>query len=72
MTTFEGTTILLIRHHGQVAICGDGQVSLGQTVLKSTAKKVRRLNQDKIICGFAGATADALTILERFEYQLSK
>jgi ATP-dependent HslUV protease subunit HslV len=62
----------MIRHQGQVAVCGDGQVTLGQAVIKSTARKVRRLYQDKIICGFAGSTADALTILERFEDQLSK
>ena len=68
----RGTTIVLVRHQGQVAIAGDGQVTLGSTVLKGTAKKVRRLFQDKIICGYAGATADALTILERFEDHLSK
>jgi ATP-dependent HslUV protease subunit HslV len=62
----------LVRHDGQVAIAGDGQVSLGPTILKGTARKVRRLHQDKIVCGYAGATADALTILERFEDQLSK
>jgi ATP-dependent HslUV protease subunit HslV len=68
----RGTTIILVRHQDQVAVAGDGQVTLGSTVLKSTAKKVRRLYQDKIVCGYAGATADALTILERFEDQLSK
>jgi ATP-dependent HslUV protease subunit HslV len=62
----------MVRHNGEVAVAGDGQVTLGNTVLKGTARKVRRLHHDKIICGFAGATADALTILERFEDQLSK
>jgi ATP-dependent HslUV protease subunit HslV len=72
MTTFEGTTIIMVRHNGQVAVCGDGQVTLGQTILKGTAKKIRRLNQDKVICGFAGATADAMAIIERFEEHLSQ
>lgn len=72
LCTFEGTTILAVRHKGQVAVCGDGQVTLGNTVMKGTAKKVRRLHHDKIICGFAGATADAFTIFERFEDKLSK
>jgi ATP-dependent HslUV protease subunit HslV len=70
--TFEATTILAVRHRGRVAVCGDGQVTLGSTVMKGTAKKVRRLYHDKIICGFAGATADAFTIFERFEDKLSK
>lgn len=69
---FEATTILSVRHKGRVAVCGDGQVTMGQTVMKGTAKKVRRLYHDKIICGFAGATADAFTIFERFEDKLSK
>ncbi|MDR2141452.1 MAG: ATP-dependent protease subunit HslV [Deltaproteobacteria bacterium] len=68
----RGTTIVMARHNNQVAVAGDGQVTLGSTILKGSARKVRRLYQDKIICGFAGATADALTILERFEDQLSK
>ncbi|MDR1871505.1 MAG: ATP-dependent protease subunit HslV [Deltaproteobacteria bacterium] len=72
MKKTRGTTIVLVRHLGEVAIAGDGQVSLGNTVLKATARKVRRLYHDQIICGYAGATADALTILERFEDQLSK
>jgi ATP-dependent HslUV protease subunit HslV len=54
-----------------VAVCGDGQVSLGQTIIKGSARKIRRLNQDKVICGFAGATADAMAIMERFEEHLS-
>ena len=69
---FEATTILSVRHKGRVAVCGDGQVTMGSTVMKGTAKKVRRLYHDKIICGFAGATADAFTIFERFEDKLSK
>ncbi len=69
---FEATTILSVRHRGQVAVCGDGQVTMGSTVMKGTAKKVRRLYHDQIICGFAGATADAFTIFERFEDKLSK
>ncbi len=69
---FEATTILSVRHRGRVAVCGDGQVTMGATVMKGTAKKVRRLYHDKIICGFAGATADAFTIFERFEDKLSK
>jgi ATP-dependent HslUV protease subunit HslV len=73
MSLFEGTTILIVRHNGQVAVCGDGQVTLGPTVVKATARKIRRLGPDnKIICGFSGATADALAIMERFEEQLSK
>ncbi|MDR1044883.1 MAG: ATP-dependent protease subunit HslV [Candidatus Adiutrix sp.] len=69
---FEATTILSVRHRGRVAVCGDGQVTMASTVMKGTAKKVRRLYHDKIICGFAGATADAFTIFERFEDKLSK
>lgn len=69
---FEATTILAVRHNGGVAVCGDGQVTVGSTVMKGTAKKVRRLYHDTIICGFAGATADAFTIFERFEDKLSK
>ncbi|MDR1315212.1 MAG: ATP-dependent protease subunit HslV, partial [Deltaproteobacteria bacterium] len=68
----RGTTILMVRHNGTVAVGGDGQVSLGACALKHTARKIRRLYQDKIICGFAGATSDALTILERFEDHLNQ
>ena len=64
---FEGTTILAIRHGGKVVIVGDGQVSLGQTVMKHSARKVRKLHHDKVIAGFAGATADAFTLFEKFE-----
>lgn len=69
---FRGTTILSVRHNGQVTVGGDGQVTMGNTVMKGTAKKVRRLYNEKVICGFAGATADAFTIFERFEDKLSK
>ena len=67
-----GTTILSVRKNGKVAIAGDGQVSLGSTVLKSTAKKVRRLGDGSIIGGFAGATADAFTLFERLETKLEQ
>lgn len=67
-----GTTILCVRKNGKTVIAGDGQVSLGNTVIKSTAKKVRRLANDSIIAGFAGATADAFTLFERLEAKLEK
>jgi ATP-dependent HslUV protease, peptidase subunit HslV len=67
---FRSTTILAVRHHGQVVIGGDGQVSLGQTILKHNAKKIRRLYQDRVLAGFAGAGADALTLFDRFEAKL--
>lgn len=69
---FHGTTILSVRRQGVVAIGGDGQVSLGNTVMKSNARKVRRLYHDQVIAGFAGATADAFTLFERFEGKLEK
>lgn len=72
METFHGTTILSVRRGGQVIIGGDGQVSLGQTVMKSNARKVRRLYKDRVLAGFAGATADAFTLFERFEGKLEK
>jgi len=72
MQQFEGTTILCVRRGGQVALGGDGQVSLGNTRLKGNARKVRRLFADKIIAGFAGGTADAFTLFERFEGKLEK
>jgi len=72
MTRFQGTTILSVRRGGQVVIGGDGQVSLGQTVIKANARKVRRLYKDRVLAGFAGATADAFTLFERFESQLEK
>ena len=67
---WHGTTILSVRKGRQVVVAGDGQVSLGQTVVKSTARKVRRLGKGGVIAGFAGATADALTLFERLEGKL--
>ncbi|MCC5813038.1 MAG: ATP-dependent protease subunit HslV [Ectothiorhodospiraceae bacterium] len=72
MEQFRGTTILAARRNGQVVIGGDGQVSMGNTVMKGNARKVRRLFQDRVIAGFAGGTADAFTLFERFEGQLEK
>jgi ATP-dependent HslUV protease subunit HslV len=68
----HGTTILAVRHGGKVVVAGDGQVSLGQTVLKHTARKVRKLYNDRVIAGFAGATADAFTLFEKFEAKLEQ
>ena len=70
--TFHGTTILSVRRGNQVALGGDGQVTLGNIVVKATARKVRRIYQDRIIAGFAGGTADAFTLFERFEAKLEK
>lgn len=70
MEQYHGTTILSVRRNGKVVIGGDGQVSLGHTVMKGNAKKVRRLYQGKVIAGFAGGTADAFTLFERFEKKL--
>jgi ATP-dependent HslUV protease subunit HslV len=72
MEQFHGTTILSVRRPGQVALGGDGQVTLGNIVVKSTARKVRRLYQGRILAGFAGGTADAFTLFERFETKLEK
>ena len=69
---FRGTTILSVRRHGSVALGGDGQVSMGQTVMKGNARKVRRLYNDRVLAGFAGGTADAFTLFERFEGKLEK
>ncbi len=69
---WHGTTILAVRKNGKVVIAGDGQVSLGQTVIKSNARKVRRLGDGSVIGGFAGATADAFTLFERLEAKLEK
>jgi len=69
---FRGTTILSVRRGKQVVIGGDGQVTQGNTVMKSNARKVRRLYKDKVIAGFAGGTADAFTLFERFEAKLEK
>lgn len=70
MDQFKGTTIVSVRRGNQVVVGGDGQVSLGNTILKGNAKKVRRLFKDKVIAGFAGGTADAFTLFERFEKKL--
>ena len=67
---FEGTTIVSVRRNNQVVVGGDGQVSLGNTILKGNAKKVRRLFHNKVIAGFAGGTADAFTLFEKFEKKL--
>ena len=72
MDQFHATTILSVRRPGHVVIGGDGQVSLGNTVLKGNARKVRRLYQNRVIAGFAGGTADAFTLFERFEGKLEK
>jgi len=69
---FHGTTILSVRRGNQVAMGGDGQVTLGNIVVKATARKVRRIYHDRILAGFAGATADAFTLFERFEAKLEK
>ena len=72
MEQYRGTTILSYRRNGQVVIGGDGQVSLVNTIMKGNARKVRRLYHDKVIAGFAGGTADAFTLFERFEAKLEK
>lgn len=72
MEQFRGTTILSVRRGNSVVIGGDGQVSVGNTVMKGNARKVRRLFKDQVIAGFAGGTADAFTLFERFEGQLEK
>jgi ATP-dependent HslUV protease subunit HslV len=69
---FHGTTILSVRRGKRVALGGDGQVTLGNIVVKATARKIRRLYQDRILAGFAGGTADAFTLFERFEAKLEK
>lgn len=72
MEQYRGTTILAVRRHGKVVIGGDGQVTLGNTVMKGNARKVRRLYKDRVLAGFAGGTADAFTLFERFEGKLEK
>jgi ATP-dependent HslUV protease subunit HslV len=72
MEQFHGTTIVSVRRGNHVALGGDGQVTLGNIVIKATARKIRRLYHDKILAGFAGATADAFTLQERFEAKLEK
>jgi ATP-dependent HslUV protease subunit HslV len=69
---FRGTTILSVRRHGKVVIGGDGQVTMGNTVMKGNARKVRRVHNNKVLAGFAGGTADAFTLFERFESKLDK
>jgi ATP-dependent HslUV protease subunit HslV len=64
---FEGTTIICIRRNGKVALAGDGQVTMGNTVFKQNARKTRKMYEDKIVAGFSGATADAFTLFEKFE-----
>ena len=72
MEQFHGTTILSVRRNNRVVIGGDGQVSMGNTIVKSNARKIRRLYHDQVIAGFAGATADAFTLFELFESKLEK
>lgn len=72
MEQFEGTTILSVRRGNAVVVGGDGQVTMGDTVMKANARKVRRLYKDSVIAGFAGGTADGFTLVERFEGQLEK
>ena len=72
MEQFHGTTIVSVRRGEKVALGGDGQVTLGNVVMKGSARKVRKLYQGKVLCGFAGATADAFTLLDRFEAKLEK
>jgi len=72
METYHGTTIVSVRRGALVAIGGDGQVTLGNTVVKSSARKVRKLYREQVLAGFAGATADAFTLFERFEAKLEK
>ncbi len=69
---FEGTTIIAVRHNGKVVMAGDGQVTIGDTIMKHTAKKVRRLYNDTVLVGFAGSTADAFTLFGRFEAKLEE
>ena len=71
-SVFHGTTIVCVRRDNKVVIGGDGQVSMGNTIMKGNARKVRRLYHDKVLAGFAGGTADAFTLFERFEGKLEK
>jgi ATP-dependent HslUV protease subunit HslV len=68
----RSTTIIAVRHHGKVAMAGDGQVTMGTTVMKSNARKVRKIHDGRILTGFAGATADAFTLLEHFEVKIKE
>jgi ATP-dependent HslUV protease subunit HslV len=69
---FRSTTVIAVRKDGKVAMAGDGQVTFGETVMKNNARKVRRLMDGKVLCGFAGATADAFTLFDRFEAKLKE
>lgn len=69
---FEGTTILSVRQGSRVVMAGDGQVTMGQTIVKATARKVRRLHEGRVLAGFAGSTADAFTLFEKFEGKLQE
>jgi ATP-dependent HslUV protease subunit HslV len=68
----HSTTIICVRHQGRLAMAGDGQVSMGQTILKQTARKIRRLYKDKVLAGFAGATSDSFALFSRFEAKLEE
>lgn len=70
--TIRSTTVLLVQRNGKMAMAGDGQVTLGETIIKASARKVRRIHNDTILVGFAGATADAFTLLSRFESKLEQ
>jgi ATP-dependent HslUV protease, peptidase subunit HslV len=70
--TLHGTTILAVRHRGETAIAGDGQVTLGQTVVKHTARKIRRLHNGEVLAGFAGSTADAMALFAKFETKIEE
>jgi len=72
VTETRGTTIVAVARGGRVAMAGDGQVTMGATVLKHTARKIRRLYEDRVLAGFAGSTADAITLFEKFEGKLSE
>ena len=72
MKRFHGTTIICVRRDGVVAMGGDGQVSMGDTAIKHTARKVRKIHENQVIIGFSGATADAMTLLDRFESKLGE
>lgn len=72
MKSFEGTTVLAVRKDDAVAMAADGQVTLGNTVMKGTARKVRRIQDEKVLVGYAGATADAFTLFERFENKVKE
>lgn len=72
MKTFHGTTILAVRHQGKICVAGDGQVTLGDNIVKHQARKVRRIYNEKIVVGFAGASADALNLSERLEGKLER